>query len=82
MKGTEFENTEALCVLVNRLPEAAKPILKIYCDETRPWDYIEKYGDGTPKASHISEYLGLSKVEVKRLIKIIRIHYVVMTAGY
>lgn len=80
--GREMAEAETITTLRNRIPEDAKPILDIYLEDIRPDHFIQKYGDGKPKAVHIAEYLGLSLKEVKKIIKIIKIHLMILSLGY
>ena len=79
--GNEMEN-EIIDKLKERVPDYAQPILKIYLENERPDDYVNKYGEGRPRAAHISEYLQIPIKEVKRIIDMIKIHLMVLQLGY
>jgi hypothetical protein len=76
------ETSETLLRIKDRIPREAYPILVIYIEETRPQEYIDKYGVGTPRASHIAEFLLMSLKEVKRLLGIIKMQCLAAELGF
>lgn len=76
------ESDELLKHLKERLPLDAKPVLEIYDEDKRPNEYTTQYGQGTPKITHVAQFLNKSPKEVKRLLGIIRIQCMALTLGY
>lgn len=76
-----MEETEVIDRLRNRIPNAAKPVFDIMLEDTRPPEYVQKYGISPPKISHIAEYLGISQKEVKRLRSSIKAHGLAIGIG-
>jgi len=68
------EVDDALGSVRGRLPDAALPVLEILVEETRPEEYVERYGRSEPRLSHMAEFLGMSVAQVKRWRSAIRIY--------
>lgn len=79
---TTLDRNEIFYTLRNRIPDEAQPILSIYMEDTRPSDYVERYGPGAPHVTHIAEYLNKSPHEVKRLLNNIKIQCMALQLGY
>lgn len=82
MEDLPMEATETVTKLWERVPTQAHPILNIYIEEQRPDEYTEKYGIGSPKIAHIAEFLGASPREIRKWVRLIRIHMTVLVLGY
>lgn len=76
------ESEELLQKLKERLPADAGPILEIYDEDRRPEAFINKFGQGTPKITHIATFLNKSPKEVKRLLGIVKIQCMALRLGY
>lgn len=72
---------EVITKLRDRLPEDAKPVFDIYREETRPEDYIQRFGESRPKVAHVATYLGKSPREIKRLLSIIKMQCLALNVG-
>lgn len=79
---TQEETTETINKIKTRIPQEAQKILEIYIEETRPPEYLKKYGTSNPKINHMSEYLKISPKEVKRLKNIIKIQCMITNLGF
>jgi hypothetical protein len=75
------EEDDVITQLRKKLPADARPVFDIMLEDTRPEDYIEKYGPTSPKISHMAEYLNLSPKEIKRLKNIIKVHCLALGVG-
>jgi len=82
VRSFEEMDNEIIDKLKERMPDYAKPVLGIYLENERPNEYVVKYGEGRPCATHISRFLGISLKEVKRIINLIKIHLMVLQLGY
>jgi len=76
------DNSETIIKLKERLPSYAHPVLTIYLEDERPDEFINKYGPGRPRIVHISKYLGMSIKEVKRILHLIQVHFMILQLGY
>jgi hypothetical protein len=77
-----MEVSETFQKLRERIPQTAQPILEIYIEDSRPDQYVEKFGSGSPKIAHIAQFLGMSVREVKKLVALIRIQMMILNLGY
>jgi hypothetical protein len=68
----EVEQCDVMHRLNGNLPDDAQKILRILYEDTRPDDYVNTYGYGTPKICHMAKYLNMNTREVKRLRDIIK----------
>lgn len=80
--NTMSESQEIMTKLKDRVPERAHPVLHILVEDSRPDMYVTKYGEGKPKVAHMSEFLGISIKEIKKMIDLIKIHIMVLHLGY
>jgi len=78
----DMDSRDTFEQLQKRIPKEAKTVLELYNEETRPRDFIDRYGEGHPKTSEIAEFLQKSPREVKRIMSVIRIHYMIINLGY
>ena len=74
----DIEKQELMNTLYQKVPDDARPILRIYYENSRPQDYTEKYGDGPPKLIHVSKYLGKTPKETKRLISAVKLYCIAL----
>lgn len=85
MVKKDYSNTvdeeDIIRKLKKSIPTAAQEVLDIYMEETRPEAFIEKYGNSTPKAVHVAEFLKRSPKEIKQLLKVIKIHCIALGIG-
>lgn len=78
----KMEADEIFKKLHERVPDDGHEILAIYNEDSRPQGYVEKYGAGSPKISHVAEYLNRSPREVKKMLGIIRLQCMALKLGY
>jgi hypothetical protein len=76
-----MEQDDVIAKLSESIPYEAKPILSILMEETRPKDYVERFGESQPRIVHIAEYLDISSKEVKRLKEVIKMHCLALGVG-
>lgn len=81
MQIEQVVESELLQVLRDRLPKDVLPVFDIYLEETRPLEYIARYGSSRPKIAHISAYLGKPPREIKRMISTIKMHCLALGVG-
>lgn len=81
-RDDDMDSRDTFEQLQKRVPKEAKPILELYNEETRPHDFIDRYGVGHPKTSEIAEFFQKSPREIKRIISVIRIHCMIINLGY
>jgi len=82
LKGKPMDDSETILKLKERLPSYAQSVLTIYLDDERPDEFINKYGHGKPRIIHISKFLGMSIKEVKRILHLIKVHFLILQLGY
>jgi hypothetical protein len=74
----DLEKQELMNTLYQKVPDDAKPILKIYYENSRPQDYSKKYGDGPPRLIHVAKYLGKTPKETKKLISAVKLYCIAL----
>lgn len=77
----QIVENEVMVQLRDRLPHDTKQILDIYIEDTRPQDYIEKYGLSKPKIINVASYLGKTPKEIKKSISTIRLQCLALGVG-
>ena len=77
----QIVENEIIVQLRDRLPHDTKQILDIYIEDTRPQDYIEKYGLSKPKIINVATYLGKTPKEIKKSISTIRLQCLALGVG-
>jgi len=81
MTQPDVEKKELVETLYNRVPDDVRPVLQIYYENSRPQEYINKYGDGPPRLIHVAQYLNKTPKEIKRLISIVKIYCLALKLG-
>lgn len=76
-----IDEEDIITKLKNNLPYDAHKVLDILMEDTRPDDYTEKYGQGSPKIVHMAEYLNKSAKEIKNTMKKIQTHCMALGIG-
>jgi len=77
----EVEEQDLIKNLKDKIPSDTQAVLQIYFEETRPQDYNDKFGPGSPKIIHVAKYLDISTKEVKRHLSVLRHHCLSLGVG-
>lgn len=77
-----IDEEDILMKLRRSIPTEAVAVLDIYMEDSRPDDYIAKYGPNTPKAVDVAEYLDRPIKDVKAQLRAIKHHCLALGVGH
>ena len=70
---------DIIAVLRSRLPDEAVSVLDVIVDT--PLDYIEKFGNGPIRKTHLARYLDKTPRDIGRTLQIIKVHAMALGVG-
>ena len=78
---TTVEEQDLMTHLKSKISMDTREVLEILYEDSRPVDYVERYGSNAPKIVHVAEYLGKSPKEIKRHMEVLRHNCMILGVG-
>lgn len=76
---SESMDSDIIAVLRTKLPKETIDVLDLIVDT--PIEYIEKFGNGPIRKTHLAEFLGKTPREVGKVLHVIKVHAMLLGIG-